>query len=187
MRRGSVTDGARRGASVTAGVGSLALSSGGLERRLLRLAGMLAAAALVGSPAASAGGDPNPHDDVSSVSQYVEDIPTAEGPVAAGGGPESSPPPPPAPLEANVDEAVERSGGHDAPVLRDIATKPALGAPTRPLPKSPALRKAPDTPSAASAVTSATSGGGSAVVVALVLMALVTVVAAGLALRRARS
>jgi hypothetical protein len=145
----------------------------------------LTAAALVGAPAASAGDDPSPHGDVSSVAQYVEDIPTADGPIVAGGSGGAEPPPPPAALEPGVDETISRSGGTDAPKLRDIATKPALGAPARRLtgPRTEALGD----PSAASAVASATTGGGTAVIAVLALIGLVTVAAAAVAVHRARS
>jgi hypothetical protein len=160
------------------------LRSVGARAPLVRLISVLALLALVSAPAGWAGGDPNPHDEVSSVSQYIEDIPTAEGPVVAGGG--SEPPPPPAPLQPVAGEALARAGGRDEPALKEIATNPSLGAPTRALPKSSAVNEALDEPSAASAVASASTGGGTALIVALVLLALVTLGSAAVAVRRAR-
>jgi hypothetical protein len=65
----------------------------------------------------------------SAVAQYIEQIPTASGSVVGPLQRGSA-----APLPRSVDARLESEAGAEAPLLRDVATSPRYGAPTRTLP-----------------------------------------------------
>lgn len=64
-----------------------------------------------------------------SVDQYVERVPTAEGPKPSAAGPKYKRN---ARLPANVRQRLREEGGADAQALEDIATAAGLGAPEQP-------------------------------------------------------
>ena len=71
----------------------------------------------------------------SAVDQYVELVPTAEGPAAPGVVEETRTPLPPA-----GEEALEQAPSDTAAPLDEIATSSTYGAPTSPEPPTPARR-----------------------------------------------
>jgi len=72
--------------------------------------------------------EPPPDPSDSALAQYVEQIPTSQGPKAVGrGGGEA----PASPLDASAQAELTAKGGADADLLEAIATSPALGAPER--------------------------------------------------------
>jgi hypothetical protein len=150
-------------------------------------------------PAATAasGADPsNP-----SVNQYVESVPSSHGGQPPSGGGSS----PSSHLPASVRHRIAAQGGTDAKQLESVATSPALGAPPAPNAASGGKGKggtgsggtgsggAPSaaderSPSAISAVaTAATGGNGNSVVILVAGLALITALAAAIALARRRS
>ena len=72
--------------------------------------------------AALAGGGPSP-EEIAAVSVYVEQIPTAAGPKAAGDAK-----PRKTTLPASLRAEIQRAGGSDAAKLEEIATSSAYGA-----------------------------------------------------------
>jgi hypothetical protein len=151
-------------------------------------------------PAATAasGADPsNP-----SVNQYVESVPSSHGGQPPSGGGSS----PSSHLPASVRHRIAAQGGADAKQLESVATSPALGAPSAPNADgggkgksnrsgtggtgSGGAASAADerSPSAISAVaTAATGGNGDSVVILVAGLALITALAAAIALARRRS
>jgi hypothetical protein len=90
----------------------------------LVVAGALALAA----PAAAQNPPEEPPPGVSSIDQYIEQIPTSRGSRVAGAGNRKGQPLPP-----QVRRQLREQGGADAAALERIATSPAYGAPERPL------------------------------------------------------
>lgn len=119
---------------------------------------------------------------VSSVDQYVEDIPGASGSTPTGGIPGVTPGTTAA-LAPDAENAIHDSGGTDAEALMLIATRPALGAPVGRLAAAPGLRDSAEEQSIGAAVASSTTPALFALVV---LLAGVTVTLVGLAARRIR-
>lgn len=66
---------------------------------------------------------------VSAVDQYVECIPTGDGRNSSGANQGSQPPS--APLPPSVAAQIESTGGDDAELLRQVATSPRYGAPSK--------------------------------------------------------
>jgi hypothetical protein len=83
------------------------------------------AGALLWTPTAAAASPPPPPEDVPAVSAYVELVPTSRGSrsTAAGAAKRRS-------LPREVETRLARQGGRDAPLLKEVATSPAYGAPT---------------------------------------------------------
>ena len=157
----------------------------GRAGRLCALA-LAVAVVLVAPAAARAGGDDTPLDHVSSVDQYVEDIPTASGSTPTGGAPGEGDDPG-RPLSADVANALDTQGGADAIALGRLATLPALGAPTDDLRGGPAVRRAlAENRSIGAAVGTAASGTTPALYALVVLLVGITVGLLGVAVQRAR-
>ena len=97
------------------------------------LAVALVALAAGGAPAASLGAPAPPRP---VIDQYIEQIPTAEGPVAPGADENRRP------LPADVGQEVEQRGGADAGPLTTIATSSRYGAPQRRPAPAPAPEEA---------------------------------------------
>jgi hypothetical protein len=113
--------------------------------------------ALVG-PAAAQDPRKEPPPDVSSIEQYIENIPTSRGSRAAGAGNGAG-----QPLAPEARQRLDEAGGADAAALEQIATSPAYGAPERPLRPTKKTQTRDDDPSlggAASAAISSPGGGG---------------------------
>jgi hypothetical protein len=90
---------------------------------MVRLATCLFVLATVAAPLASGAG-PQPLPAASSISEYVEQIPTSTGAVAAGHGSGTA-----AKLSPAAKAALARRGGADTAELGKIATDPRYGAP----------------------------------------------------------
>jgi hypothetical protein len=136
---------------------------------------------------------------VSAVDQYVECIPTGDGRNSSGAN--QSGQGPSGPLSPSVAAELESTGGDDAEVLRQVATSPRYGAPSKPAASDPsssthgrisgeALAAAdPDSDTSAgdavSAAVSAVQGGDAARLVGL-LVALFVISAVALALSAVR-
>jgi hypothetical protein len=90
----------------------------------LVVAGVLALAA----PAVAQNPPEEPPPGVSSIDQYIEQIPTSRGSRVAGAGNRKGQPLPP-----QVRRQLREQGGADAAALERLATSPAYGAPERPL------------------------------------------------------
>ena len=88
---------------------------------LRMLAALLAVLLLL--PAATAAGAESP-EDFSAADQYVETLPTSEGPNATKEGKEGR-----SKLPAKVKAKLEAQGGEDAAVLEEVATSGRFGAP----------------------------------------------------------
>ncbi len=156
-------------------------------RRPAFLAVVSAAAALLAPGVALAAGPP---DDLSGVDQYVEDIPTSEGPKPAGSGGKASG----NPLPPTVTQSLADEGGSDAAALEAIATDPSLGAPGEDLSGRVAVGPAGEAEDVS--LGSALSGGfgalrgadgrGSGGVLLLVLVGLTTVIVVAAARRSRR-
>jgi len=158
--------------------------------RFARRAGALAAGfmlvAALALPALARAGDDDPLNSVSSVDQYVEDLPTASGPTPTGGGPGEGDDPG-QPLSADAESAIDQQGGQDAEALKRLATLAALGAPREGLATSPEVRRAlAENRSIGAAVGNAASGTTPALFALIVLLVGTSVVLLALALRRAR-
>lgn len=149
------------------------------------LTGLVLVLALAAAPAALA--DPNdPLDQVSSVDQYVEDIPSAAGSMPTGGGPGVGDDPR-RPLPADVATALDDRGGPDAGALGRLATSPALGAPRYGLPAGQEVERAlAENRSIGSAIGTAASGTTPALYALVLLLVGVTAALVGIAARRAR-
>jgi hypothetical protein len=135
---------------------------------------------------------------VSAVDQYVECIPTGDGRNSSGAN--QSGQAPSGPLSPSVDAELQSTGGDDAEVLRQVATSPRYGAPSKPASRESssthgrisgeALAAAdPDSDTSAgdavSAAVSAVQGGDAARLVGL-LVALFIISAVALALSAVR-
>jgi hypothetical protein len=93
---------------------------------------LLLAVTLVMAPSTAAQNPPEePPSGVSSIDQYIEQIPTSRGSRVAGQGDGKG-----QPLSPQARRALREHGGPDAAALERIATSPAYGAPERPLGKS---------------------------------------------------
>lgn len=135
------------------------------------------------APTALAGSDPR--DDVSSVDQYVEDIPTASGSTPTGGAPGEGDDAG-RPLPADVATALDDEGGTDANALGRLATMPALGAPRDGLRAGPDVQRAlAENRSIGAAVGTAASGTTPALYALVVLLVGITVALLAVAVRRA--
>ena len=99
------------------------------HRHAARALAGVAATLLCAAPAATAADKPP-----SAVTQYVESIPTAEGPQTPDA---PSAPPSTTPLAPAVETQLSENAGTDASVLRKVATESSLGAPQRPRAKTP--------------------------------------------------
>jgi hypothetical protein len=100
----------------------------------MRLRGtfLVIAVALAMAPPTAAQNPPEePPSGVSSIDQYIEQIPTSRGSRMAGQGDGQG-----QPLSPQARRALREHGGSDAAALERIATSPAYGAPERPLRKS---------------------------------------------------
>jgi hypothetical protein len=121
------------------------------------------AAGVLALPAPGAAQNPpqEPPPGVSSIDQYIEQIPTSRGSRVAGtGNGKGQPLPPP------VRRQLRERGGADAAALERIATSPAYGAPERPrrAPTERSRRKTRDLVRAARDDDSSLSSGLSAAV-----------------------
>ena len=78
----------------------------------------------------------HPPSDASAYDQYVEQMPSSTGsrPVGAGAGKKR-------PLPPRVAQRLRERGGTEAPVLESIASDPQVGAPARPAPATPEVRR----------------------------------------------
>ena len=94
--------------------------------RVAIVLGVAAAGLGVSAQDALAKKGPPKSEQLSSVAQYRESIPSSEGPTLPGSGPQTS-----TKLPEQVTREIEQQGGSDAPTLTRIATKSDLGAPTR--------------------------------------------------------
>jgi hypothetical protein len=147
---------------------------------------VVAAAALsLVLPAAAQNPPEEPPPGVSSIDQYIEQIPTSRGSRVAGAGDGKG-----QPLSRKARRALREQGGPDAAALERIATSPAYGAPERPLRKSRELVRTPsdDDPSLAAALSAAVSapgeGGGWRLGVLAVVLLATTVGLAAVAYRQ---
>ena len=93
-----------------------------------RLALVVAGALTLTAPAAAQNPPEEPPPGVSSIDQYIEQIPTSRGSRVAGAGKGKG-----RPLPSQVRRQLREQGGADAAALERIATSPAYGAPERPL------------------------------------------------------
>jgi hypothetical protein len=144
---------------------------------------------------------PKPLPGSSGVAQYVESVPSASGPRAAGESRSGK-----AKLSAKAKKKLAQVDTATAQQLERVATSPAYGAPAkakpaakkvsqpkatpRPAERVPAVRKSaePSTPAAvAGAVTGEENGSLDIVLVGLVLFTLAAIGAAVLRARRSRS
>jgi hypothetical protein len=123
-------------------------------RRTFVLAG---AALLFSAPAGAQNPPEEPPPDVSSIEQYIEQIPTSRGPRVGGTGDGKG-----QPLSRQARRQLQEQGGRDAAALERIATSPAYGAPERPLRKSRELVRRPgeDDASLGGALSAAVSAPG---------------------------
>lgn len=132
-------------------------------------------------PATAAAQAPPP-EDVPAASAYVEAIPTGRGsrPSGAAGGNGRS-------LDPRVEATLEREGGSDAPVLRDVATSPAYGAPEKRARPQARLRET-DEAGALSAVVPSVDGDAEGRLLALLAaIAAIAIAAAAVAARQRRA
>ncbi len=121
---------------------------------MVRLAIGLLVLATVAAPLASgAGSQPLPA--ASSISQYVEQVPAATGPVAVGHGSGTA-----AKLSPAAKTALAKRGGTDTAALAKIATDPRYGAPAPVVkPTEPAAAgQASSSPNTSPAVTTTPAG-----------------------------
>jgi hypothetical protein len=118
---------------------------------------MVAGALTLAAPAAAQDPREEPPPDVSSIEQYIENIPTSRGSRAAGTGKGTG-----QPLSPEARRRLREEGGPDAAALERIATSPAYGAPDRPLRKSRELVRTPsdDDASLGAAFSAAVSAPG---------------------------
>jgi hypothetical protein len=89
---------------------------------------LVIAALAFAAPAPAQSPPEEPPPGVSSIDQYIEQIPTSRGSRVAGAGNRKGQPLPP-----QVRRQLREQGGADAAALERIATSPAYGAPERPL------------------------------------------------------
>jgi hypothetical protein len=157
------------------------------RRAALAVAVLALAVALAAPSVAYAGdGDSSPLNDVSSVDQYTEDIPTASGPKPTGGAPGENAHVPNQ-LPADVANALDVQGGADAEALGRLATLPSVGAPRKGLRAGPAVQRAlAENQSIGAAVGSAASGATPALYALVVLLVGITAGLLAAAVRRAR-
>lgn len=158
-----------------------------MTRSGLTLAAAAAALSLA-APAAAQGPPEEPPPDVSSIYQYIEQVPTSRGSRVAGAGDRKG-----QPLSPLARRRLREQGGPDAAALRRVATSPAYGAPERPLRKSRELVRVPrdDDPSLGGALSAAVSapgegGGWRLGVLAVVLVATTSALGAAAYRRRTR-
>jgi hypothetical protein len=121
---------------------------------------LVAAAALfAAAPAAGQNPPQEPPSGVSSIDQYVEQIPTSRGSRVAGVGSGKG-----EPLAPEVRRRLREEGGPDAEALEQIATSLAYGAPEQPLrrraTKETPVRPEDDEPTLAGALSAAVSAPG---------------------------
>jgi hypothetical protein len=83
------------------------------------------AGVLLWTATAGAASPPPPPEDVPAVSAYVELVPTSRGSRRPSAGATKR-----GTLPREVEELLARQGGRDAPLLKEVATSPAYGAPT---------------------------------------------------------
>jgi hypothetical protein len=96
------------------------------KQRIVRRVVALSSLMLAGWPAqALADTSPPPPGNYAAVSVYIEMVPTATGSKPTGGTTRK----PRAHLPARVQRRINREGGADAPVLKQLATSPGYGAP----------------------------------------------------------
>ena len=115
-------------------------------------------------------------DDVAAVDQYRETIPTGGGRTGVGQESNAATTAPAAPLPTATRKSLYEEEAEVAPVLEQVATSPAFGAPKEPLQQS-GPRVKPDEsgaagsvePSAASAAVGAVTGDGANRVVGLLI------------------
>src|SRR5262245_25375144 len=148
----------------------------------------VAAAALVGVAPVHAA-RPRPPQDASSITQYVEAVPTAGGGQAVGVGATRSKQLPP-----RIERQLDQEAGASAGALRKVATSSAYGAPQkrlrpattkRPVRPDPAEPTKAGGPSVVAAGVRAAGSGGStrAIALLLALMAGITIAAVAAAVR----
>jgi hypothetical protein len=151
----------------------------------LRFALVVGAALALAVPAAAQGPPKQPPPDVSSIAQYVEQIPTSRGPRVAGRGQGKG-----QPLSRQARRRLRERGGPDAAALTRIATSPAYGAPERPLRRAPEVKRqlADKDPSLESVLSAAVSARGEdgqwRLGVLVIVLVTTTVVLAAAAYRR---
>jgi hypothetical protein len=124
---------------------------------------------------------PPPPEDVPAVSAYVELVPTSRGRRSPGVGSTER-----GTLPRAIESQLARAGGNDAPLLKEVATSPAYGAPRvrKPVPREPDAEPTEDSTLGA-AVTVMTDGGDDRLLaLGLVLLALTAGAAAAAYLRR---
>src|SRR5688572_12099414 len=125
------------------------------------LALVVAGALALAAPAAAQNPPEEPPPGVSSIDQYIEQIPTSRGSRVAGVGSGKG-----QPLSREARRRLREQGGPDAAALGQIATSPAYGAPERPLRKSRKIVRARSEDDASlggalsAAVTAPGEGGG---------------------------
>lgn len=105
--------------------------------RQLALAGAIAVLAALGASSPAFGGDCLPSGGPSSVQQYVEQIPQACGSHATGTGTKQRTLPP------KIKHKIQKQGGTDKKLLKNIATSEQYGAPQQQIKTPPAVHKAP--------------------------------------------
>jgi hypothetical protein len=124
---------------------------------------------------------PPPPEDVPAVSAYVELVPTSRGRRSPGVGPTKR-----GTLPRAIEAQLAREGGSEAPLLKEVATSPAYGAPRvrKPVPREPEPEPTEESTLGA-AVTAVTDGGDHRLLaLGLVLLALTAGAAAVAYLRR---
>jgi hypothetical protein len=132
----------------------------------------------------ASGATPPPPEDVPAVSAYVELVPTSRGsrsPRVGAGGTSK--------LPTEVEAQLARGGGTDAPLLKEIATSRAYGAPpSAPTSRGPMQPAAlpPDETALGAAVGVATDGSDERVLLLGGLLVLLTVGLGGAAVYRRR-
>ena len=121
---------------------------------MVRLAIGLLVLATVAAPLASGAGS-QPLPSASSISEYVEQVPAATGPVAVGHGSGTA-----AKLSPAAKTALAKRGGTDTAALAKIATDPRYGAPAPVVkPTEPAAAgQASSSPNTSPAVTTTPAG-----------------------------
>jgi hypothetical protein len=140
--------------------------------KALRWTGALAGA-LLWTATAGAASPPPPPEDVPAVSAYVELVPTSRGSRRPSAGATRR-----GTLPREVEARLARQGGRDAPLLKEVATSPAYGAPTdrmRERKQTDPPAEPSDESTLGSAVSVATDGGDDR----LIALALVLVVVTG--------
>jgi hypothetical protein len=124
---------------------------------------------------------PPPPEDVPAVSAYVELVPTSRGQRSPGVGPTER-----STLPRTIEAQLAREGGSDAPLLKEIATSPAYGAPrvSKPLRREPEPEPTRES-TVGAGVTVMTDGGDDRLLaLGLVLLALTAGAGAAAYLRR---